>query len=711
MPPKPTATAMPPPRLPQPRPPLPAAALALAALLLAGCGGAKSEKFPPRDCTAEKEAFFKYYKYAPDSYKQLMSGLGSAKTDTEKTAALDEYREKTAGRPLFLQYKTPADLPEDLPWEDGSDLPEFADPRAKKGGTLYSYIQSFPLTTRIIGPDANGSFRPYLQDDVQVNLAHRHPDDTRIGPNGFHYHPGLAKQWAFDKKNKTVYVRLDPDARWSDGVPVKVGDFVFMFYFMLSAHIQQPWYNNFYSTTFSGLTLYDGLTFAIHVPEVRPDFSSRVLEMHPLAEHFYKELGPDFPQRYQWRVAPTTGAYTIRPEDIKKGQSITLTRVRDWWAVDKKFWRHRFNPDRIRFTVISDMAKAFEVFRKGELDSFNMNLSEYHYDKLPDTAPEVQNGHVAKTTFYNDTPRPTYGLWINSSRPLLGNRDVRIGINHASNWRLVIEKFARDDWTRMQTTSDGYGEFTHPALRARPYDIALAREAFARAGFTQTDADGVLKNGRGERLSFTLSTGYEWSKDILTILRQEALRCGLEFRLEVLDGSASWKKVQEKKHDIHFSAFGVSPEMYPRYWETWHSVNAYDKPWLDDGKTPAPGRKPKTQTNNLCCVAIPELDKLIDAYNRSESADDMKRMAFKMEEILHDDASFVPGYVMPFFRSASWRWIQIPEHGNVRIADSPGQYFLSWIDEDIKKQTRSARKSGEKLPPRIRVFDQYKLKE
>ncbi|MDR0902974.1 MAG: extracellular solute-binding protein [Opitutaceae bacterium] len=689
------------PRILHPRSFLCAAALALAALLLPGCGGPKSANFPPQDCAAEMEAFLKYYKYAPDLYSRLMGGK----------ITLEEYTEKTAALPLFLQYKTPADLPAGLVWENGGGLPEFADPRAKKGGTLHSFIPSFPMTTRVIGPDANGSFRPYLQDDVQVQLAHRHPNDTGIGPNGFHYFPGLAREWALDKKNKTAYARLDPGARWSDGEPVTARDFAFMFYFMLSSHIRQPWYNNFYSTTFSGLTIYDDHTLAIHVPEVRPDFSSRVLETHPVAAHFYKELGPDFPQRYQWRVAPTTGAYTVRPGDIKKGQSITLTRVRDWWAVDKKFWRHRFNPDRIRFSVISDTAKAFEVFRKGELDSFNMNLAEYYYDKLPDTAPEVQNGYITKTTFYNDTPRPTYGLWINSSRRLLDNPDVRLGINHASHWQLVIEKFARGDWSRMQTASDGYGEFTHPTLRARPVDIAKAREAFARAGFTQTDADGVLKNDRGERLSFTVTTGYESLKDVLTILKQEALRCGLEFRLEVLDGSAAWKKVQEKKHDIQLSAFATSPEMYPRYWETWHSVNAYDRPYLDDGKTPNPARQPKTQSNNLCCAAIPELDKLIDAYDRSESAADMKRMSFKMEEILHDDASFVPGYVMPFFRSASWRWIQTPAGGNVRIAETPGQYFLSWIDEDVKKQTLDARKSGEKLPPQIQIFDQYKPKE
>ena len=47
---------------------------------------------------------------------------------------------------------------------------------------------------------------------------------------------------------------------------------------------------------------------------------------------------------------PTTAAYTVKPEDLVKGVSITLSRVDDWWAADKKFYRYRFNADRIRYT-------------------------------------------------------------------------------------------------------------------------------------------------------------------------------------------------------------------------------------------------------------------------------------------------------------------------------------------------------------------------
>ncbi|MCB1092325.1 MAG: ABC transporter substrate-binding protein, partial [Verrucomicrobiae bacterium] len=219
----------------------------------------------------------------------------------------------------------------------------------------------------------------------------------------------------------------------------------------------------------------------------------------------------------------------------------------------------------------------------------------------------------------------------------------------------------------------------------------------AKAGFTQRGGDGILVDASGRRLSFTVNTGYEEFKDMLAILQQEARKAGLELQLEIMDSTASWKKAQEKNHEIVFSAFGVFAELFPRYWESWHSENAFDK----EGK-------PKPQTNNLTATAIPELDDLITAYDKSEDLPEMVKMAHRMEEIIHDDAAFVPGFVMPFYRVAAWRWVHYPEDFNVKISDSAGQYFLSWIDDKEREETLAARKAGVKFPPEVKVFDQYK---
>ncbi len=614
----------------------------------------------------------------------------------DNTAEVQAYY---AERPEFFSFKTLADLPTGLNWEDGSHLPEVGSPEAKKGGTEYIRLQDFPRTLRTMGPDSNGSFRIYLLDDVSMSIAHRHPND-------FEYFPGLAESWAVDHENKTVFVKLDPKATWSDGEPITSDDFFFMFFMNQSSYIVAPWYNNWYKTQYTNITKYDDLTFSISVPEAKPDMGSRVLELRPTAEHFFKELGDDYVERYQWRFETTTSPYLLDDKNLKKGRSVTLTRNKDWWAKDKKHWRYRFNMDKIHLAVIRDTSKHFEAFKRGDIDQFNLRLAEYWYEKLPDDDQDVASGYIHKSMFYNQHPRPTFGMWINTSKGLLDNRDIRVGIQYASNWDLVLEKFFRGDYARMKTSSDGYGEFTHPTLQPREFDINKAQEAFARAGFTERGPDGILQNEAGQRLSFTFSTGYEHYKDILTILKEEALKAGLELRLEVLDSTAGFKKVQEKKHDVHFVAFSVSLEMYPRFWETYHADNAYDVPFLEDGSV-NPDRKVKTQTNNLEELALQEMDSMIDQYRISADKQEMIDLAHRMTELHHEHASFVPGFVQPGYRIGHWRWIRYPEGFNYKHTRRWDELFVHWVDSDLKEETQAAKNSGQKFEPEINFYDQF----
>ena len=638
----------------------------LALLALSACGGSSDGEqqsvFEPADNTTEVQAYY-------------------------------------AERPDFFSFKTAADLPEELVWENGSHLPEVGSPAAKKGGTEYVRLQDFPRTLRTLGPDSNGSFRTYLLDAVTMSIAHRHP-------NEFEYFPGLAESWSVDQEDKTVYVKIDPKAKWSDGEPITSDDFFFMFFINQSTYIVAPWYNNWYSTQYTNITKYDDLTFSISVPEAKPDMNSRVLELRPMAAHFFKELGDDYVERYQWRFQTTTSPYLLDDKNLKKGRSVTFTRDKDWWAKDKKHWRYRFNMDKIHLSVIRDTSKHFEAFKRGDIDQFSLSLAEYWYEKLPDEDQDVTSGYIHKSMFYNQHPRPTFGMWINTSKELLNNKDIRVGIQHASNWDLVLEKFFRGDYARMKTSADGYGEFTHPTLQPRVFDINKAQEAFARAGFVERGSDGILQNAAGQRLAFTFSTGYEQYKDILTILKEEALKAGLELRLEVLDSTAGFKKVQEKKHDIHFVAFSVSLEMYPRFWETYHSDNAYDLPYLTDGSI-NPERKVKTQTNNLEVLALPEMDSMIDQYRASGDKQEMIDLAHRMTEIHHEHASFVPGFVQPGYRIGHWRWIRYPEGFNYKHTRGYNELFVHWIDTDIKEETKAAEKAGQHFQPEINFYKQF----
>lgn len=632
---------------------------AFAALLvlgtLAACGGKKAND-DGRDNTAEVEAWYR-------------------------------------ANPKFFLFAKPEDLPKDLKWENGADLPDIGSPDAKKGGVENAFIDDFPRTLRTVGPDANGSFRPYIRDYIDMTYAVPHP-------NVEGHYPGVASEWAIDRENHTVYIRINPAARWSDGVPVTADDALFMFYFLQSPHNKDPWYQDFYRTQYESVTRFDDRTFAIKVAEKKPDFDMYALELTPEPRHFYRGYRDDFVSYYQWKVKPTTGAYTILEKDIRKGQSITITHVKDWWAQDLKFYRYRFNPDQVRLEVIRDPDKAFETFARGDLDWFGMTLPKYNYNKLPNDAPLIQKGYVHKATFYNDIPRSGVGIWINTSKPPLDDLNVRLGLQHAMNWDLVLQQFFKGDWAREQTTSDGYGELTNPNIRAREYSIAKATEFFAKAGYTKRGADGILVNDRGQRLSFNLSTGYQVFADLLTILEREARKAGVELQLEILDATAGFKKAQEKKHELTLTGFSTSTtEKYPRYWDSWHGDNAYNA----DGTV-------KVQTNNLTEMNVPEMNKLIDRYRGSEDRTEKIRLAHQMEQIIHDYAAYIPGAYRPFYRIAYWRWIRWPADFNAKRSETAEDFFLHWIDPARKEETKAALKSGKTFPPAIETYDQYKPK-
>ena len=639
----------------------------------------------------------------------LLSGCGGEGSGSEESSGdaaatvIDntaEVQADYAADPDFYGFKTIADLPADLVWETGNpDLPEFGSPEAIKGGIERIALDDFPRTLRHVGPDANGSFRTYLVDEMGVGVVQEHPDTRE-------FYPGLAEAWAIDRENTTVYFRLDPKARWSDGVPITSDDFMFTFWMSRSEYIQAPYRTNWVNTQYSNVTRYDDRTFSITVVVNKPDFETRAF-LSPFPQHFYKEVGEDFVERYQWRYAPTTGPYILEEGDMDKGRSITLTRHKDWWAKDKKHFRYRYNPDKLRFSVIRDTAKRFEAFKRGDIDQIRLQLSEYWYEKLPDSDPDVQAGYIAKSFFYNRHPRPPYGLWMNTAKPGLDDRNIRLGVQYASNWQLVIDQYFRGDAARLDTAQKDYPGFDHPTIKAREYDIEKAQEYFAAAGYTKRGPDGILVNAAGEKLAFTLSTGYESLSDVMTILKQEALKAGLELRLEILDGTTGWKKVQEKKHEIHLVAFGRFASMYPRYWEHYHSANAYDQAFLEDGSV-NPDRQLKTQTNNLEAFADPEVDRLIEAYRASTDREEMEQLSHQILEIHNEYASFVPGFYQPWIRIAHWRWLRYPDYFNHAMFLRAEESWVHWIDGDVKAAVMEARESGESFPVEIEVYDQFK---
>jgi microcin C transport system substrate-binding protein len=652
--------------------------------------------FPPYDGTVEREAFWSFYNKRvltrlQTQAKELPEQIAKAEVAEEK-AALEAELVKVQQRLLKPEYFTFAkieNLPTDLRWENGQEEPELGDPKAKKGGTMRNYMLAFPPTLRVLGENSNSSFRSYHYDDMEMGLISLHPETGKVIP-------AVAREWAISADNTTVYYRLDPDAKFSNGDPIETEDFFQQVYMQLSEYPKNPFGNEYYATQFSNITRYDSRTLSITLAEAKP-LPPYDTAMVPMSRRFYSEFGPDFEQRYQWRCRPTAGAYTIREEDINFGRSISLIRVKDWWARDKKFYRHRYNIDRTVYRVVRLQEKVLELFRQGELDveELMMAVPEYWYEKLE--IPEVHKGYIHKAKYYNVWPSSMAGLWLNTAVAPLDNKDLRLGLSYATNYQKVIDFDLRGDFSRINAFAQGYPLLGDPPIKARPFDPKLAREYFAKAGYTQTGQDGVLVNERGERLSFTIThRKTDIIQKVMQRLKEEALKCGLEYKLEGIEGTAYFQKVTQKKHQLTSVAFSVTPP-FPDHFQSWHSKDAR----MEDGKTPKPN------TNNLTCFADPRMDKFCEAERAATTIEQMREASWGADQIIHEEAAWIPGYDQNYWRVAYWRWVKWPEGTfNVAVSELPMSNHVHWIDEQVKAETLQAMKDGVEFPEVDQVFEQ-----
>jgi microcin C transport system substrate-binding protein len=582
----------------------------------------------------------------------------------------------------------PDRLPDNLLWITNDEDPEFASPDAQRGGTFRTSMPSFPLTLRRVGPDSNGGFAGYLRYN-QLSLVAWHPNTRRPIPS-------LASHWAFDPDGKTVYYLIDEDARWSDGVPVTAADFEFTRDFMRSKDIVAPFYNDYYTTQVVDVRAYGDRIVGVEGASPKPpDELMYEYSVGVVPKHFHK-LDKDWVSVYNWRIEPNTGPYQI--SEVRKGKYIEFKRDPNWWANDRKYYRHRFNPDKIRVKVVRDYNIEFQHFLRGDTDTFGLVMPQFWHEKA--TGPAFDNGYIARYWFYNDVPQPAAGMFLNEDDPVLRDRNVRLALAHALNFDRVIRTVLRNDYARMQTFNEGFGDYDNRSIKAREFDLGKAREYLEAAGWRDRGPDGILvKDGR--RLSLRVTYGSPFSTDRLVVLREEAKKAGIELELSLLDSASAFKQMQEKKHQIAWMTWanqGASPE----YWQFFHSANAHIP-----------------QTNNLMNHDDPKMDALIDAYRASSIKAERVELAHQLEQMIFDSGSVIPSFEVPYTREAAWAWVKLPAWLGVRTTDvlfdplemSAGMYSaggLFWIDVEEKRRVRAAMSAGQKLPPILKIDETYR---
>jgi microcin C transport system substrate-binding protein len=584
----------------------------------------------------------------------------------------------------------PVRLPAGIVWETNNTDPPIGSSAALRGGTFRMGMGSYPLTFRLMGPNANDAFAGWNRlFTMYFTLVSRHPVTDR-------FIPWMATHWSVQADQRTIYFRLDPDARFSDGERVTADDYVFTWNMMRSEHIVDPFYNTYAKQFFESVDKIDDYT--LRIVGTRPSWRplSDYAGIWPSPSHAIV-LDDSWVMRSNNQPQIAIGPYVVA--EMETGQSVTFARVPNWWGDKKRYFQGMWNFDRIQLPVIP-LERQLDFMRRGAIDMTIEATARTWNEEY--TFPEVRNGWIRRARVFTDVPSGVYGLHMNLEAPIFRDKNFRKAMQHLFNFERLNRNLMYNEYFRQVSFFEGT-EFASPDLEPYQFDPVKAREYLQKAGYrrpafvddrtllggvrnairglilTRTDTDDILVNDRGEKASFSVVYGSRGLERHLTVVQQEYRRAGIDMRLQLLEPGTAFERGLERKYEM--TVTGRTANFYPDPRQYLHT-----------------DFKKSVNNNDIWGFGTQEVDDLIKIYEESLDPNARLEAMHRIDAIVHDEAFYIPFWAAPYTRLVYWDYVQFPDFYLPKRTEQPMDYMVYWIDTRKQAALADDMRAGRAYP-------------
>jgi microcin C transport system substrate-binding protein len=581
-------------------------------------------------------------------------------------------------------------FPPDIPfnpdeWLTNDPGPSVAVPDAPKGGVLRLSISSYPPTIRTEGPNSRLATLSTIHGLIYESLMGY---DHTIGD----YVPGLASHWQVEADRQTYRFRINPKARWADGRPVTADDVAATFEHYMNPDRKDPSVSQYYDELIDQVKILDRLTVEVRSKEPRWQSLLTISGSNIYPAAYIRMDGETYVNEWNWKLPPGTGPYELKSEDIKKGQSITVRRRKDYWDEDNPNFQGAFNFGAIRWEVIRDAELTYQKFLAGELDLYWVSRAQRWVDEL-DRENAIRMGWVQKRKIYNQSPNGFGGYCFNMREPPFDSLNVRKAFAHLFNREKLFEKFFFFQYEYIDSYYPGQPWARPNAERVR-YDPGEARRLLALDGWTDRDDEGYLVNAKGERfpvipLEFASPSFQRIHAVVVDDLWQQA---GIKMEMDLIDYPSLLKKVWEYKYKITY--WGWTASLFPEPIQNWHSKYA-DQP----------------QTNNLNGFKNEEADKIMEAYQTEFDGKKRIMMLQRLDELLFEAHPYALGWYAPYFRVVYWDKFGHPPEYASRFARDTNNIITYWWYDEVRDRRTQANKATNTASYPDKPLNQYDAPE
>jgi microcin C transport system substrate-binding protein len=378
--------------------------------------------------------------------------------------------------------------------------------------------------------------------------------------------------------------------------------------------------------------------------------------------------GKGYLDQYQYEMPPGTGPYAIRSEDIKKGNSVTLTRRADWWGKDLAYNRGTYNFDKIRMIVVRDENLRFEKFKNGEIDLYPVNRASYWVEKFNFDA--VKSGLVQRQKIFNNNPVGFGGIAFNTKRPPFSDQKIRQAVTLLFNRKDMVAKLMFNEYD----LSDSYypnSVYANPNNPKQEYNPEKAAQLLAEAGYTQRNGEGILtKNGQPLVVDMLVTQD---QIRIVTPFQQDLQRAGIKVNFRTVDATTRFKMVGEQNYTMTFQQWGGI--VYPNPISSFHSRLAKS-----------------SNSNNVTGFSNPRADQLMELEQVTFDQAERVKIIRELDSILVASNNYALAYHVPYVRIAYWNRFGMPQHTLGKISDWDGALSQWWFDPEKAATVAKGRK-------------------
>ena len=528
-----------------------------------------------------------------------------------------------------IEYQHGISLVEELKYPKDFTHFEYLNPEAPKGGLLTlmasGSIKNFTWNLDAIVEPVEGLWRTY--DRLIV----------RSGDELASYYGLLAEGIALSPDKRSLYLRLNKDARWHDGEPINAEDVKYSFdraVTTIDGRVFLQWLDS--------VEILNDQEVILHHKDVYTNASLLVISGQIIMpEHYWRDKDPT-----QTHATPSVGSGPYRVAAHSRS-FVLYKRVDDYWGRDLPVVRGQYNFDQIRHEVYRDITVAREAFLKGLLDVHFEGDIRYWAESLK--TPLVQKGWIQGTTFRTaNRIGAQFVIAFNADSEILSDVRVREALTLAMDFGWQKRALYHNLQSRVISyfqgsvfASSGLPTGTELAL-LEPFRDQLpdhvfsqefelpegtgygkdrralmkARELLAEAGWRIDQ--GRLVNADGEPLEFEIMNSSSGFQRVLLAYTETLKRLGIKANIRLMDSAHFIRRRRARDFEALIWPHDLlaPPTTHLRtYFHSWAANRGM-------------------MTYNITNIRHPVIDSLVESAERATSLDDLVAATRALDRVL-----------------------------------------------------------------------------